>query len=188
MECMTPKRSCRERENDALSNLRLFRIRTRARGVIALAATPVTVERSLQSLIERHPRDLLGVRFLASEHPTGRHHRGRVDTLGLDRLGAPVIIEYKRRLGGNVITQGLFYLDWLVDHRAEFRLLVEERLSDAVAATIDWRAARLICVAAGFSRYDLRAVRHITHTVELVRYRCFGGGILLLETLARQRR
>jgi hypothetical protein len=28
----------------------------------------------------------------------------------------------------NVINQGLFYLDWLLDHRAEFELLVMRKL------------------------------------------------------------
>jgi RecB family endonuclease NucS len=56
------------------------------------------------------------VRFLASEHATGRVHGGRIDTLGLDENHAPVIIEYKRAINENVINQGLFYLDWLLDH------------------------------------------------------------------------
>ena len=58
---------------------------------------------------------------------TGAKHRGRIDTLGLDENGCPVIVEYKRHNNENVINQGLFYPDWLFDHKADFRLLVIDR-------------------------------------------------------------
>jgi len=42
----------------------------------------------------------------------------------------PVILEYKRALNENVINQGLFYLDWLMDHRKDFGVLgVSSRLA-----------------------------------------------------------
>ena len=46
----------------------------------------------------------------------------------MDENGCPVIIEYKRSSNENVINQGLFYLDWLLDHKAEFELLVTKQL------------------------------------------------------------
>ena len=59
----------------------------------------------------------LGVRFLASEYATGKTHSGRIDTLGIDENRCPVIIEYKRSVNENVVSQGLFYLDWLLGPR-----------------------------------------------------------------------
>ena len=106
--------------------------------------------------------------------------QGRIDTLGLDRYGAPVVIEYKRRRSGNLISQGLFYLDWLDEHRGEFRLLVHERSGPGAAAAIRWGETRLICVAAAFHRYDLRAVRQIKRRIELLRYHWFGDDLLFL--------
>jgi hypothetical protein len=44
----------------------------------------------------------------------------------LDENGSPVVVEYKRTLNENVITQGLFYIDWLLDYKAEFILLVSK--------------------------------------------------------------
>ena len=43
-----------------------------------------------------------------------------MDTLGIDENNSPVVIEYKRSSNENVINQGLFYRDWLMDHQAEF--------------------------------------------------------------------
>lgn len=42
-----------------------------------------------------------------SDYATGKTHGGRMDTLGIDENGCPVIIEYKRALNENVINQGL---------------------------------------------------------------------------------
>lgn len=86
-----------------MSDIKLFRIRgDRAEEIDSQS---VALEKSLQNLIEKHLETLLGVRFLASEHGTGVKHGGRIDTLGIDENGCPVIIEYKRSLNENVIKE-----------------------------------------------------------------------------------
>lgn len=139
------------------------------------------VEKSLQVLFEANLEALLGIRFLATEHSTGPVHGGRIDTLGLDEDNSPVIIEYKRSVNENVINQGLFYLDWLMDHRKEFQWMVMERLGQDVASSVDWSAPRLLCIAGDFTRYDEHAVKQIARNIELIRYRRFGEDLLMLE-------
>ena len=139
------------------------------------------LERDLQGLVEANMPALLGVRFLASEYSTGPVHGGRIDSLGIDENGAPVVVEYKRGRDPGVITQGLFYLAWLADHRAEFEALVRDRLGVPAAAQVLWSAPRLICVAEDFTRYDRHAVVEIRRCIDLVRYRFFGAGLLGLE-------
>jgi hypothetical protein len=94
----------------------------------------------------------LGVRFLASEHSTGPVHGGRIDTLGIDEGGCPVIIEYKRATNQNVISQGLFYLDWLLDHKRDFQWLTMEVLGAETANSDDWSGPRLLCIAGHFTK------------------------------------
>jgi hypothetical protein len=53
-----------------------------------------------------------------------------------------VIIEYKRALNENVMNQGLFYLDWLLDHKDELVLLVQNRLNQEATQNVNWRGAR----------------------------------------------
>ena len=101
-----------------MSDIQLFRLSSGS--VTELPGRAAAIERQLQSLIEAQMPAFLGVRFLASEYATGKTHKGRIDTLGLDENGCPVIVEYKRHSNENVINQGLFYLDWLMDHQAEF--------------------------------------------------------------------
>lgn len=162
-----------------MSDIRLFRISNS--GVSDIKGYSVAVEKSLQAFIEKNLETLLGVRFLASEYSTGRVHRGRIDTLGIDENGSPVIIEYKRALNENVINQGLFYLDWLLDHRGEFELLVLKRFGNKVAESIEWDSPRLLCIAGDFTKYDGHAVQQIGRNIELIRYRRFGENLLLLE-------
>src|SRR6266849_5550291 len=100
-----------------MSDIKLFHMGNGS--VQELKGTSIAIEKTLQTLIESHLEVFLGVRFLATEHSTGKTHGGRIDTLGIDENGSPVIIEYKRALNENVINQGLFYLDWSMDHKAE---------------------------------------------------------------------
>lgn len=167
-----------------MSDIQLFRLSNGA--VVELAGRAVALERELQGLIEGQMDALLGVRFLASEHATGKTHRGRIDSLGLDENNCPVIIEYKRHSNENVINQGLFYLDWLLDHQAEFRWLVMEKLGKEVAERIEWSGTRLLCIAADFTRYDQYAVQQIPRNIELIRYKLFGDDLLLLELVNAQ--
>ncbi len=142
---------------------------------------PLLLKKTLQTLIEKNLDALLGVQFLATEYSTGKTHGGRIDTLGIDENGSPVIIEYKRALNENVINQGLFYLDWLMDHKAEFELLVLKKLGEKEADKIEWTFPRLLCIANDFTKYDEHAVQQINRDIELIRYRRYGTELLLLE-------
>jgi len=166
-----------------MSDIKLFRIGSGQ--AEELTGTTDTIEKSVQVLFEKNLERLLGVRFLATEFVTT--HGGRLDTLGVDENGCPVIIEYKRATNENVINQGLFYLDWLMDHRKDFEWLVMERLGKDEAAKVDWSAPRLICVAGDFNRYDNHAVKQIQRNIELVRYRRYGPDLLMLDLVAATR-
>jgi predicted transport protein len=165
-----------------LSDIKLFRVDDgRAK---ELAGSALSIEKTLQALIERNLEPMLGVRFIASEHSTGKVHGGRIDSLGLDENGSPLIVEYKRASNENVINQGLFYLDWLLDHRAEFTLLAMKALGTEVEEIVDWSAPRLVCIAGDFTRYDEHAVSQIGRNIELYRYRSYED-LFILELVNR---
>ena len=161
-----------------MSEIKLFR--TQGTNLSELQGGAVDLERSLQTHFEKHLDALLGVRFLASEY---RITDGRMDTLGIDENDSPVIIEYKRSSNENVIKQGLFYLNWLVDHKGDFELLVQRELGFEAAKIIDWSGPRLICIANNFTKYDEHAVKQMNRNIDLIRYREFPPDLLLLEQL-----
>lgn len=162
-----------------MSDLKLFRVD--GGEVAEINGSAAALEKSLQILIEQNLETFLGVRLLASEFSTGRDHGGRMDTLGLDENGYPVIIEYKRATNVNVINQGLFYLDWLVTHRGDFEMLVLKTFGQDAAQSVEWSSPRLICIAGDFSKYDEHAIKQMNHNIELIRYMRFGDDLLLLE-------
>ncbi|MGY0794222.1 DUF5655 domain-containing protein [Azospirillum argentinense] len=162
-----------------MSDIKVFRVTPT--GVAELPTKSASIEKSLQTLFEKNLEALLGVRFLATEYSTGKVHGGRIDTLGIDENGCPVIIEYKRAVNENVINQGLFYLDWLLDHRKEFQWLVMETLGAETAKAVEWSGPRLLCIAGDFTNYDQHAVKQINRNIELIRYRHCGDDLLLLE-------
>lgn len=136
-------------------------------------------EKQLQKLFETNLEQLLGVRFIATEFFTGDRQKGRIDTLGLDQDGSPTIIEYKKSSKENVINQGLFYMDWLVDHKGDFAIAAQHSLGNGI--DIDWSQPRLILIAESFSEYDKYAVNRIGANIELWTFRCYGDDFLYLD-------
>jgi predicted transport protein len=161
----------------------LFRLEKNvATQVLPLPSHPAK-EKALQGLVEANLEPLFGVRFVASEFATGQKHRGRIDTLGLDQDGSPVIMEYKRTSNDNVINQGLFYLDWLMDHRGDFEIAALNKLGEVEVA---WSAPRLILLAGSFNRYDQYAVNRIDERIELWTYTLYENGFLAVDLLSKE--
>jgi predicted transport protein len=147
---------------------------------VELAGSTVALEVELQRRVEAGLEAMLGVRFLASEYPTGPWHRGRIDTLGLDENGSPVVIEYKKGSDSGVLSQAVSYLSWLDSAHHEVEALVRTVLGAEAAKSIDWRRPRMVCIAASFSHHDRVAVQRLPERIDLVRYRVFEGGLLSL--------
>lgn len=160
-----------------MADIKLYQLK----GGIAKANAPVDFkyEREIQALCERNLETFFGIRFLATEYSTGSKHKGRIDSLGIDENNCPVIIEYKLDSKENVINQGLFYLDWLMDHQANFEMLCMEKLGKKTK--VDWSSPRLLCIARDFTRYDDYAIGQINRNIELIRYRVFSGDSIIFE-------
>ena len=160
-----------------MSEIKLFEIGS---DVKERTSSTVLLEKQLQTTIEQNMETFFGVRFLKSEYAITS---GRMDSIGIDENNSPVIFEYKRSTSENVINQGLFYLDWLLDHKADFKLLVIEKLGMDVAEQIDWSVPCVICIANDFTKYDVHAVNQMQRNIKLVKYRKYGDDLLLFEHL-----
>lgn len=128
-----------------MTDLKLFRLDADGRDV-ELRGSTVTLEVELQRRVEAGMEAMLGIRFLASEYPTGPWHRGRIDSLGLDENGTPALIEYKKGAGSGVLSQAVSYLSWLDSARHEFEALAKEKLgseppSRSTGGVLAWSAS-----------------------------------------------
>lgn len=160
-----------------MGDINLFSINEK---VTQLSPSPFQLERELQMLIEKNMYTFFGVTFLQSEFNIPK---GRIDSLGIDENNCPVIFEYKRSQNENVINQGLFYLDWLMDHKAEFKLLTIGKLGIEVANKIDWSIPCVICIANDFTKFDEHAVNQMQKNIKLIKYKKFGNDLILFEQI-----
>ncbi|UZE94295.1 MAG: transporter [Candidatus Pacearchaeota archaeon] len=153
----------------------LFKIKNS--NVTKLSTIDLEKEKNIQTLFEQNLFTILNVDFLATEYSTS--FGGRIDTLGIDKIGSPVIIEYKRNQNDNVINQSLSYLRWLLDHKADFEILCRNKKIDI---KIDWTSPRVICVAESYNKFDLDTVEILPIKIELLKYRIYEDDILFVES------
>lgn len=174
-----------------MSRIKLFNI---SNGVKEYKSSTIDLEKKLQNIIEANMQSLFGVIFLATEYIISD---GRIDSIGIDENLCPVIFEYKRSMNENVMNQGLFYLDWLLDHRDSFKILIlnnkdsfelmlsKMKKSDIseIIDNIDWENPRIVCVANDFTKYDKYAVNQMKYDISLVRYIKYDDDLLMFEHL-----
>jgi predicted transport protein len=150
-------------------------------GLKPIVQAEFKTEKELQQMVERNLGPVFNCRFVASEFSTGSVHGGRIDTLAISEDNNPVIIEYKKVQSSDLVTQSLFYLSWLNDHRGDFQVAVQKALGPKVS--IDWSEIRVICIAPSYKRYDLHAVQVTGGMIELWTYRRFVNGAIFFEEI-----
>jgi len=143
-----------------------------------ISSSAVKLEGELHLLIEKYMQAFFGVTFLAHEYAITE---GRMDSIGLDENNCPVIFEYKKQRDENVINQGLFYLDWLLDHKADFQLLVQKKLGKEKSENIDWNFPCVICIAHTFTKYDEHAVKQMNRNIKLIKYKIYDNDLIAFE-------
>jgi hypothetical protein len=147
----------------------------------SVSRTNFPSEKALQELIEGNLDIVFKFRFIASEFPTGARHAGRIDTLALSEDNNPVIIEYKKVESSQLITQSLFYPDWILDHQGDFQVAAQKALGPKVE--VDWSDVRVICISPNYSKYDLHAASVLREKLELWIYRLYSNDLLSLEQI-----
>lgn len=140
-----------------------------------------SLEKDLQSLIEKNLETVFNCRLIASEFSTGSQHAGRIDSLALSEEDNPVIIEYKKVESSELINQSLFYLHWIQDHKGDFEIAIQKKFGNYVK--VDWSDIRVICIAPNYKKYDLHAVQVMGANIELWKYRLFSNDSLYLEEI-----
>ena len=138
-------------------------------------------ERELQRLCENNLEELFGVLFVDTEFPFADEYSGRPDTIALDFEGNPVIIEYKFDKNQAVLSQVLFYMDWLVNHKGDFEIKARNRLGNDI--NIKWDNPKAIIVARDYNKYDKYAINQIGYDIYLYKYIYYKSEELYLENI-----
>lgn len=138
-------------------------------------------EKELQRLCEVNLEELFQVRFVATEFQINDGYDGRLDTIGIDYDGNPVIIEYKLEKNSYVISQTLFYMDWLVNHHADFEMAVQRKLGSDIK--VSWNNPKMLIIAQEYNKYDKYAVNQIPYDIYLYKYLYYNNNELYFENI-----
>jgi len=142
-----------------------------------LSMSYIDIEQDLQKLFEDNLLTILGAHFLQSEYYITSRSK-RIDTLGIDEKDCLVIIEYKPHRDGGMITQGLFYLNKLLncppDKKAEIKNYAKN-----ITVGINWSYPRLICVAGSYDN-DFGS-KKLPANIDCITYRIYNDDILQVD-------
>ena len=141
-------------------------------------------EKELQNLCENNLETLFQVKFISSEFAFADEYAGRLDTIGLDFDGNPVIIEYKLDQSPSVLSQSLCYMDWLVNHKGDFEKEAHKKLGNSI--DINWDKPKMIIVAQEYNKYDKFAVNRIPYDIYLYKYIKYETGEFYMENINTQ--
>ena len=92
--------------------------------------SPFKLEKDLQNLVESNLKEIFNLTFLTTEFPIESY---RFDTVAFnDETTSFTIIEYKRGKNESLVDQGYAYLYTLLDRKADFVLLYNEKTKKSI--------------------------------------------------------
>jgi predicted transport protein len=122
-------------------------------------------ERALQELVDENLYDIFGLEFIRREF--GGQGLS-IDTIAYDpETKSPVLIEYKKDTYQSVVDQGMAYLHWLLNHKGDYQITLQEKLGKR---EIDWSQPRVIFIAKSFNPHQVYASGFKNTPFELYRY------------------
>jgi predicted transport protein len=135
--------------------MKIFKIQNKT--FLPIKEIQIDLEKSIQSLVENNLFELFTLKFIVSEYPL---HDFRVDTLAFDETtNSFVIIEYKKDKNISVIDQGYAYMALLLNNKADFVLIYNEKVQKNLKKTdIDWSQSRIIFISTSFTKYQQEAI------------------------------
>lgn len=132
-------------------------------------------ERELQALVDENLDKIFGLEFIKREFGGQGLY---IDTIAYDpETKSPVLIEYKKDAYRSVVDQGMAYLHWLLSHKGDYQVALNEKLGKR---EIDWSQPRVIFIAKSFNPHQVWASGFRNAPFELYRYDLCGD-IFLLE-------
>ncbi len=129
--------------------------------LIPLKNKPIDLERDIQKLTEDNLQEIFGLTFIETEFPVQNF---RFDTVAFDKsTKAFVIIEYKKDKNISVVDQALAYLTTMLNNKAEFLILYQEKFNKTIKKEeVEWSQSRIILIADSFTKYQENAIRFKT--------------------------
>ncbi len=131
-------------------------------------------EKEIQTFIEDHMQELLGIRFLDTEFWIDDHNR--VDSVGFDEDNKSfVLIEDKAIKDRGLVDQGFAYLAALFDRKERFVLLYNKVYKESKQADyFDWSQTRIAFISTEFDRHQTDSTSFDDLPFDLYQIKKFG--------------
>jgi predicted transport protein len=148
----------------------------------AIPEVSFDLEKDVQNLVQDNMKTIFGLNFVTAEFQLNNL---RVDSLGYDSdNNSFVIFEYKRDKNFSVIDQGYAYLALLLNNKAEFVLLYNEKLSPQLKKDeVNWSQSKVVFVCPSFTIYQLKAIEFQDLPIELWEVKGYSNNTILFNHL-----
>jgi predicted transport protein len=150
--------------------------------VEAIPEVNFDLEKDVQNLVQNNMKKIFGVDFVTSEFQLNNL---RVDSLGYDsENNSFVIFEYKRDKNFSVIDQGYAYLALLLNNKAEFVLLYNEKLSPQLKKDqVNWSQSKVVFICPSFTIYQRKAIEFKDLPIELWEVKGYSNNTILFNQI-----
>lgn len=144
------------------------------------------LEKDLQKFVERNMDTLIGYRFLETEFVANNY---RFDSVAFDEdNNAFVIVEYKRGRNESLVDQGYAYLKTIIDRKADFVLLYNEKLErNRKIIDFDWSQTRVVFVSPKFTQYQIDATSFDDMPFELFEIKKYESDLYEIERINQRK-
>jgi predicted transport protein len=141
-----------------------------------------SLEKDIQKLIENNIKTIFGLEFITSEFQINDL---RIDTLAFDSESKSfTIIEYKKGKNFSVIDQGFAYLSLLLNNKAEFILIYNEKYHLHLKKDdFDWSQSKVIFVSPSFTIYQKKAIEFRDLPIDLWEIKLYADNTLLINRI-----
>jgi len=154
--------------------------------LIPIKNIPFPREKEIQRITEQNIEIILGLKFICSEFSIGNF---RLDTIGFEEeTNSFAIIEYKKDLNFSIIDQGCTYLSLMLNHKAEFVLMYNERAdSPRRKNDFDWSQSKVIFISPSFTPYQIEATNFKDLPIELWEVHLYSNDTIRYNKIKSQR-
>lgn len=136
-------------------------------------------QEELQTAVEESLLPALGIVKVVSNYQVDASSPDKIQTLGYDENFQLVLLEYRIGKFGKIINKGVLFLDYIHDHKSQFKLLLKDHVEEEVFQQILF-VPRLIIIGDDFNKFDEYAVRQLPYSIDLIKVQQ-QGTILILE-------
>lgn len=145
--------------------------------LLRLKDKAIDLEKDVQRITESNLNEIFDLTFVYREFIIQNF---RIDTVAFDEnTKSFVIIEYKKDKNISVVDQALAYLSVMLNNKAEFVLLYQEKTGKNLKREdVDWSQSRIILIADSFTDYQESAIGFKDLPIELYEVKLYEDNLI----------